>query len=184
MRQDVAGSLRCITGDHQALVDTKVHRDHDREGEQVEESCDWCSFALRLIHSAGRHFRSSIERDKVVWMNIRHSEAREFRPMLRLPGELMFHHLEAKDREKTLGEVRRVLKLAGAFYLLDFEVSQSASRHWLFRIFHSSERLRDNSEDRILTLMRDAGFSESKQFAIQPVLFGLGLAGYYQGTAR
>src|SRR5260370_27517467 len=51
----VAGSLRCITGDHQALVDTKVHRDHNREGEQVEESRDSCSFALRLVYGAGRH---------------------------------------------------------------------------------------------------------------------------------
>lgn len=99
-------------------------------------------------------------------------------------SSFMFHHLEAKDREKTLREVRRVLKPYGTFYLLDFEVSQAGSGHGFFRIFHSNERLRDNSENRILTLMRDAAFSDSKKIANRPVLFGLGHAGLYQGTTR
>lgn len=42
-------------------------------------------------------------------------------------SSFMFHHLESKDREKTLREVRRVLKPSGTFYLLDFEVSQASS---------------------------------------------------------
>ena len=96
-------------------------------------------------------------------------------------SSFMFHHLESKNREKTLREVRRVLKSQGTFYLLDFEVSQT--RHGLLRMFHSSERLRDNSEDRILSLMRDAGFAESKKIASQPVLFGFGRAGYFRGVA-
>jgi len=62
-------------------------------------------------------------------------------------SSFMFHHLEGKDREKTLREVRRVLKPVGAFYLLDFEVSETGSEHGLFRMFHSSERLRDNCEE-------------------------------------
>jgi ubiquinone/menaquinone biosynthesis C-methylase UbiE len=96
-------------------------------------------------------------------------------------SSFMFHHLEGKDREKTLREVHRILKPAGSFYLLDFEMSQTG--HGLFRIFHSSERLRDNSENRILTLMREAGFPESKKIATLPVLFGFGRAGCYQGSA-
>jgi ubiquinone/menaquinone biosynthesis C-methylase UbiE len=99
-------------------------------------------------------------------------------------SSFMFHHLEGKDREKTLREVHRILKPAGSFYLLDFEVSQAGSGHGLFRVFHSSERLSDNSEDRILTLMRNAGFSDSKKAASRPILFGFGRAGYYQGSAR
>jgi ubiquinone/menaquinone biosynthesis C-methylase UbiE len=96
-------------------------------------------------------------------------------------SSFMFHHLESKDREKTLREVHRILKPAGSFYLLGFEMSQTG--HGLFRIFHSSERLRDNSEDRILTLMWEAGFAESKNIAIIPVLFGFGRAGCYRGSA-
>jgi ubiquinone/menaquinone biosynthesis C-methylase UbiE len=99
-------------------------------------------------------------------------------------SSFMFHHLEGTNREKTLREIRRVLKPAGSFYLLDFEVSQAGSGRGLFRMFHSNERLRDNSEDRILTLMRNGGFSISKKVATRPVLFGFGRAGYYQGSAR
>lgn len=99
-------------------------------------------------------------------------------------SSFMFHHLEAKNREKTLREVRRVLKPSGTFYLLDFEVSEAASGHGLFRLFHPNERLRDNSENRLLTLMRDAAFSDSKKIANRPVLFGFGHAGLYQGTTR
>lgn len=98
-------------------------------------------------------------------------------------SSFMFHHLEGKDRENALREVRRVLKPAGTFYLLDFEVPAAGSGHVLFRMFHSSTRLRDNSEERILTLMRNAGFSGSKKIAIRPILFGFGRAGYYPGSA-
>lgn len=93
-------------------------------------------------------------------------------------SSFMFHHLEGSNREKTLREVRRVLKPGGNFYLLDFEVSTSG--HGLFKLFHSSERLRDNTESRIVTLMEDAGFSYRKKVAVHPVLFGFGRAGYYQ----
>ncbi len=98
-------------------------------------------------------------------------------------SSFMFHHLEGKNREKTLREVRRVLRPEGALYLLDFEVSETRSGHGFFRMFHSSERLRDNSENRILRLMRDAGFSESKKIATHPVFFGFGRAAYYRGSA-
>jgi ubiquinone/menaquinone biosynthesis C-methylase UbiE len=96
-------------------------------------------------------------------------------------SSFMFHHLEAENRENTLREVRRVLKPEGNFFLLDFEVSQT--RSGLFRIFHSSERLRDNSEERILSLMRDAGFVQSNKIATRSVLFRFGRAGYYRGSA-
>ena len=96
-------------------------------------------------------------------------------------SSFMFHHLEGSNREKTLREVRRVLKPGGRFYLLDFEASSSG--HGFFKLFHTGERLRDNSEGRILSLMGDAGFSDRKKVAVHPVLFGLGRAGYYQASA-
>jgi ubiquinone/menaquinone biosynthesis C-methylase UbiE len=99
-------------------------------------------------------------------------------------SSFMFHHLEAKNRGKTLREVHRVLKPAGTFYLLDFEVSGAGAGHGFFRMFHSSERLQDNSVGRILSLMREAGFSDAKKIMIHPVLFGFWRAGCYRGIAR
>jgi ubiquinone/menaquinone biosynthesis C-methylase UbiE len=99
-------------------------------------------------------------------------------------SSFMFHHLEADVREKTLREVRRVLKPGAAFYLLDFDVSPSGSGHGPFSLIHSSQRLRDNSDSRILTLMGQAGFSDRKKIAARPLLFGFGRAGYYQASAR
>jgi ubiquinone/menaquinone biosynthesis C-methylase UbiE len=68
-------------------------------------------------------------------------------------SSFMFHHLEAANREKTLQEVCRVLRPGGIFYLLDFEASDSGSGHGLIRLFHAGDRLRDNSENRILMLL-------------------------------
>ncbi len=98
-------------------------------------------------------------------------------------SSFMFHHLEAGVREKTLREVHRVLKPGASFYLLDFDVSPSGSGHGPFSLIHSSERLRDNSETRILSLMVQAGFSDPKKIAVRPLLFGFGYAGCYRASA-
>ena len=95
-------------------------------------------------------------------------------------SSFMFHHLEGDNREQTLREVCRVLKPGAAFYLLDFEVSQAHGGHGLCSLFHSSERLRDNSESQILALLARAGFSDVKKTGMQPMMFGLSHAGYYR----
>jgi ubiquinone/menaquinone biosynthesis C-methylase UbiE len=95
-------------------------------------------------------------------------------------SSFMFHHLESSNREKTLREVTRVLKPGGRFFLLDFEASNSG--HGLMHLFHRRERLHDNSEDRILTLMQCAGFTEYKKRENLPVFWGLGRAGLFQAT--
>lgn len=95
-------------------------------------------------------------------------------------SSFMFHHLESSNREKTLKEVARVLKSGGNFYLLDFEASNSG--HGLMHLFHRSERLHDNSEDRILAMMQRANFTESKKLESIPVFWGFGRAGLFQAT--
>lgn len=95
-------------------------------------------------------------------------------------SSFMFHHLESSNREKTLREVTRVLKPGGRFFLLDFEASNSG--HRLMHLFHRSERLQDNSEDRILSLMQCTGFTEYKKLEDLPVFWGLARAGLFQAT--
>lgn len=99
----------------------------------------------------------------------------------RVFSSFMFHHLQADQREKTLREVRRVLARGGSFHLLDFETPE-AQAHGLLGRLHSSQHLKDNSESRILTLMRQAGFGSSKKVADDSLLFGLLRIGYYQAS--
>ena len=77
----------------------------------------------------------------------------------RVLSSMMFHHVEAEDKEKMLREVRRVLKPGGSFHLMDFAGPDEA-RGVLARLLHFHARLKDNSESRILEGMRQAGLAD------------------------
>ena len=79
----------------------------------------------------------------------------------RVFSSFMFHHLEEQDREKMLSEVLRVLKPAGSFHLLDFV---------------------KNSENRILELVKHAGFANAKKVKDGSMLLGLLRTAYYQAS--
>ena len=103
----------------------------------------------------------------------------------RVLSSLMFHHLEDETREKTLSEVRRVLKPAGSFHLLDFAGSHSHDSHLhehLARLFHSDDRLKENSDAAILELMRSAGFTKVEKMKDGAMLFGLLRTAYYRAS--
>ena len=55
----------------------------------------------------------------------------------------------------------RVLKPGGSFHMLDFGGPQSGDSFWA-RLIHSGHRLKDNSEDRILSQLRSAEFTDPK----------------------
>ena len=99
----------------------------------------------------------------------------------RVFSSFMFHHLRVDQRERTLREARRVLAPGGSLHLLDFERSEEPSGR-LSRWFHSSNHLDDNSEQRILALLQEAGCVSSRKLAAGDMLLGFLRIGYYQAS--
>jgi ubiquinone/menaquinone biosynthesis C-methylase UbiE len=90
----------------------------------------------------------------------------------RVFSSFMLHHLEPAEKETTLREVRRVLRPGARFHLLDFATPDSDSAGPLARRLHSSHRLKDNSDEQILSLMRRAGLSDAQRVAGRSLLIG------------
>lgn len=101
----------------------------------------------------------------------------------RVFSSFMFHHLEDHDREEALQEVFRVLKPGGSFHLLDFAGHEHGAHGYLGRLMHSSDRLKDNSAERILQLLRQAGFTNVQKVKDGSMFFGLLRTVYYEAIA-
>ena len=97
----------------------------------------------------------------------------------RVFSTLMFHHVPMNKKERTLSEVRRVLVPGGSLHMLDFAGSEAADYGPLPRLF-SSDHLRDNSEERILTLMNRVGFVSCEKVREGAMLFGSLRLKYYR----
>jgi ubiquinone/menaquinone biosynthesis C-methylase UbiE len=98
----------------------------------------------------------------------------------RVFSSFMFHHLEPDEREKTLKEIRRTLRPGGSLHLLDFGGPKAGSGGLLARLLHSSHRLKDNDEGRMLALMKQAGFRDARQVG-RGAMF-VAQTGYYQAS--
>jgi SAM-dependent methyltransferase len=98
----------------------------------------------------------------------------------RVLSSFMFHHLEEHDREKMLRETLRVLKPAGSLHLLDFAGHDHGSHGLLGHLINSSHRLKDNSEERILQLMRRAGFTHATKIKDSSMFFGALKTSYFE----
>ena len=102
----------------------------------------------------------------------------------RVFSSFMFHHLEEKDRERTLSEVARVLKPGGSFHLLDFtgHEHEHGSHGFLKRLVNSHAQLKDNSDARILELLQRARFSNGEKVKESQMLFGVLRTAYYRAN--
>lgn len=140
--------------------------------------------ALRRAQTKARRAGVSVQFDQGFADELPY-EGRSFD---RVFSSFMFHHLEAKDREQTLSEVSRVLKPGGSFHLLDIvgggrDSDDSHGLHChLGCLFHSSDRLKDNSDARVFELIREAGFKNAEKVKEGKMLFGLLRTAYYRAT--
>jgi ubiquinone/menaquinone biosynthesis C-methylase UbiE len=98
----------------------------------------------------------------------------------RVFSSFMFHHLEKDEKAKTLREVRRVLKRGGSFHMVDFGGRESDGKGILAHWIHSRHRLKDNSDERILTLMMEAELGDP-ELASRGSLFLMRIA-YYRAV--
>jgi ubiquinone/menaquinone biosynthesis C-methylase UbiE len=98
----------------------------------------------------------------------------------RVFSSFMFHHLQPREREGMLREVRRVLKPGGVFHLLDFEHRHDHERGLIDRLLHSSPTLHDNTPDRILAMFDAAGFAEPRRTGGRTLL--VGSVAYYRAS--
>src|SRR5262249_23382781 len=96
----------------------------------------------------------------------------------------MFHHLgDEAEKRQTMREIRRVLRPGGRLQLLDFTRTESGKAPLVARWLHSSHRLADNGEGRLLSFMEDAGLG-------QPAILGRATrlhmlhTTYFQARAR
>lgn len=75
---------------------------------------------------------------------------------------LVIHHLASSDKPKMIGEVFRILKKRGRFYLFDFAAPTSLTAKILAVIFHRFENLEDAISGKYKIWLREAGFKKVK----------------------
>jgi len=83
----------------------------------------------------------------------------------RVFSAFMLHHLALDVKEKTLREVRRVLRSGGVFYALDFDGTHGIIAH-LFHHAHLAD------QQRIPGLMQAVGFAEVTELAPRDTILG------------
>jgi hypothetical protein len=71
-----------------------------------------------------------------------------------------------------LRELLRVLRAGGSLHLLDFGRSDDRREGLLWRLLHSAEDLRENSDSRVAAILAEAGFEGIQRLAARRTLFG------------
>jgi ubiquinone/menaquinone biosynthesis C-methylase UbiE len=96
----------------------------------------------------------------------------------RVLSSLMFHHLDAETKRRTLTEVRRVLRPGGALYLVDLGAEKGG--HGLLRRLRPHHAV-DNHPATLTRLFTAAGFTDVAE--LDRARTRIGAVSYYRATA-
>ena len=88
----------------------------------------------------------------------------------RVLSSFMLHHLPKEQKAKFLAQARRVLKSSGSFHLLDFE--ETGKHGWFAHLVHAHQRLEDNTKERVIALMNEAGLQDAEWVSGRRRAFG------------
>ncbi|MBI1854448.1 MAG: class I SAM-dependent methyltransferase [Chloroflexi bacterium] len=87
-------------------------------------------------------------------------------------SSLVIHHLTSADKVRAFQEVRRVLRPAGGFYILDFGRPFSLLTKIQGAVMKNLEEAADNFGGRILPMLKEAGFDSASEAEHMYTLFG------------
>lgn len=87
-------------------------------------------------------------------------------------SRLLFHHLTWENKNRTLGEVLRVLYPGGEFHLADFGKPKNVPMHLVSLIMRHFEENRDNIKGLLPKAIRHVGFQSVEEFARYMTVFG------------
>lgn len=90
----------------------------------------------------------------------------------RVISSLVLHHLTREDRQRALGEVYRVLKRGGEFWIIDFGKPHDALAFVISLVMRNLERTKDLIQGLLPDQLRGAGFQEVAEVARFITLFG------------
>ena len=90
----------------------------------------------------------------------------------RVLSSLVFHHLTAENKKRTLGEVFRVLRPGGEFYLADFGKPGNLPMYLISLIMRRLEETSDNIRGLLPEMCREAGFEQVKELYRFSTVFG------------
>lgn len=80
----------------------------------------------------------------------------------RVLSSLVIHHLTGENKERTFGEVYRVLRPGGELHIMDFGPPHGLYARLVSGVISRLEPVGDNIQGRLVEMMRDAGFSEAR----------------------
>lgn len=161
--------LGCGTGTLPILI-KRIHPDVEVVGIDPDPK------ALARARQKAKRAGVSIQFDQGFGDTLPYAEA----SFDRVVSSLMFHHVPAEEKENMLLAVRRVLNPGGEFHMVDFEGHAHGAHSLLARLFHFRDRMKDNAEERVLQLMRQAGFVEVQKTGSRAMLFGR--VAYYRAS--